>query len=50
MYCQHCMQDQKRKGRFCIYCGKDLTAQNAPHQLPVGTRLQDRYVVGAAIG
>lgn len=50
MYCQHCMKNQERKGRFCVYCGKDLTAQNAPHQLPVGTRLQDRYVVGAAIG
>ena len=50
MYCQHCMRNQERKGRFCIYCGKDLTTQNAPHQLPVGTRLQDRYVVGAAIG
>ena len=39
-----------KNGIVCEHCGFDERRQNAPHQLQIGTALQDRYLVGRALG
>ena len=34
----------------CPFCGKAREGKAPPHHLPYGTRLNDKYLVGAAIG
>ena len=34
----------------CPHCGYPQNASNEPHQLPVGTVLQDQYLVGRVLG
>ena len=47
--CPGCMEI-KSGGAVCGHCGFDPRKQNAPHQLQIGTALQDRYLVGRALG
>ena len=46
--CPGCMNI--KSGAVCEHCGFDERRQNAPHQLQIGTALQDRYLVGRALG
>ena len=46
--CPGCMNI--KNGIVCEHCGFDERRQNAPHQLQIGTALQDRYLVGRALG
>ena len=34
----------------CPVCGRDVNIENAPHQLPVNTILNGRYIVGRVLG
>lgn len=47
--CPGCMQ-LKQTRPLCEHCGYNENIDNHPHQLPVGTRLQERYEVGKALG
>ena len=47
--CPGCMEI-KSGGAVCEHCGFDESRQNAPHQLQIGTVLQDKYLVGRALG
>lgn len=47
--CCGCMQI-KTQSPLCEHCGYNENIDNLPHQLPIGTRLQDRYEVGKALG
>lgn len=40
----------KQSTPICEHCGHDERTPNAPHQLPVGTVLQEQYVIGRALG
>ena len=40
----------KNQTPVCEHCGFDDRIQNEPHQLPMGTVLQNQYVVGRALG
>ena len=46
--CPGCMEI--KSGAVCEHCGFDESRQNAPHQLQIGTVLQDKYLVGRALG
>ena len=48
--CPHCMTLNETDGHVCMTCGKDMNAGNNTHQLPIGTVLNKRYLVGCAIG
>ncbi|MBO7253430.1 MAG: BspA family leucine-rich repeat surface protein [Oscillospiraceae bacterium] len=47
--CLGCMQ-QKNSSPVCEHCGYHEEMQNQPHQLPVGTLLQGKYLVGRVLG
>lgn len=47
--CPNCLQLHDGQ-RHCPRCGYDVTIPNAPHQLPVGTSLQNRYRIGKVLG
>ncbi|MBO7253320.1 MAG: protein kinase [Oscillospiraceae bacterium] len=47
--CFGCMQ-QKENSPICEHCGYEETRQNLPHQLPVGTLLQNQYLIGRVLG
>ena len=47
--CPGCME-LKSGGAVCEHCGFDESRKNAPHQLQIGTVLQDKYLVGRALG
>lgn len=49
MRCYGCMK-MKTQSPVCEHCGYLDTAQNQRHQLPVGTVLQEQYVVGRVLG
>ena len=46
--CPGCMEI--KSGAVCEHCGFDESRKNAPHQLQIGTVLQDKYLVGQALG
>ena len=48
-YCANCMHPLG-EAPFCPHCGWDSRTQNLPHQLPCGTVLGDRYLVGRVLG
>lgn len=48
--CPHCMSQTERGERICRHCGKSVEAHNAVDQLPVGTVLNRRYLIGSSIG
>ena len=47
--CHSCMNPIGEE-RFCPHCGYDTWTVNAPHQLPVGTVLRQRYLLGKVLG
>ena len=47
--CYGCMGEMD-DGIFCQQCGYDSRRVNEPHQLPQGTVLRDRYLIGRALG
>ena len=49
-FCPKCMTQIKNGGNFCPVCGCSMQYNNEPHQLPVNTILEGRYLVGACIG
>ena len=51
MLCFHCMKQlNTTAAAFCPYCGKPTAEKNPPHQLAAGTVLDNRYIVGNALG
>ena len=48
-YCPSCMYPVGAGAR-CPRCGADTGAENLSHQLPVGTLLAGRYLIGRVIG
>lgn len=46
-YCQEMIPDDFA---HCGFCGKDVQVKNEKYMLQIGTVLQDRYYIGAAIG
>ncbi len=50
-YCPYCMNAVNNDDVKCSSCGKDTSAYRAdPHMLPAGAMLNNRYLVGSAIG
>lgn len=49
-YCPFCMREQRNNGTSCQYCGKDLNFTGSYPQLPVGTILIGKYMIGASLG
>ena len=48
-YCFYCMNKKREGTSFCGYCGKKgLEKENEPYQLPAGTMLCSRYLIGRA--
>lgn len=47
--CYGCMK-LKAGSPVCEYCGYDETTANAPHQLPAGTILNGKYLIGKVLG
>ena len=48
--CPHCMAVCNAASRICPACGRPMQCTNGTHQLPIGTFLNKRYLVGCAIG
>ena len=49
-FCPSCMAKTAPVDGKCPICGSDVNIQNAPHQLPVNTILNGRYLVGKVLG
>ena len=47
--CYGCMR-QKQQSPLCEHCGYNENINNLPHQLPVGTVLAGRYLLGKVLG
>lgn len=47
--CFGCMQ-QKESSPVCEHCGYDENTGNLPHQLPLGTLLNNQYLIGKVLG
>lgn len=47
--CLGCMQEKEQRP-VCEHCGFDERTGNHPHQLPVGTILQNQYLIGRVLG
>lgn len=47
--CYGCMRVKTEEGP-CPYCGYDGTVPNEEHQLPVGTMLNEQYLIGRVLG
>ena len=50
MYCQHCMNKLPDDAQVCDYCHHKPSGKCASHHLAVGTVLNQRYLIGEAIG
>ncbi len=50
MYCNNCMSQIPNVCVYCPICGAAVSEQNLEHQLPCGTRLNGKYLVGRVIG
>lgn len=48
--CPSCLIELTGDEQRCPACGEDAQWENQPHQLPVGTVLRGRYLVGRCIG
>ena len=48
-YCFHCMSLLDETGK-CLICGSKKEENPVPHHLKPGTLLENRYLVGEAIG
>lgn len=49
-YCPYCMQPVTTEYGFCTHCGKSKSHIAPVHHLLAGTVLQQRYMIGAALG
>lgn len=47
--CPNCMREHKDSARFCPYCGYDIHKPVDGSQLPPGTLLKTRYMIGTVI-
>lgn len=50
MYCYHCMTKLEEGAQRCSHCGQSTDVQVVPHHLRQGTILNNKYLVGDAIG
>ncbi len=50
MYCYSCMNELKEGTDYCYHCAKKSTPDNIPHHLAPGTILENKYLVGNALG
>lgn len=50
MYCYHCMTKLEEGAQRCHHCGQSTEVQIVPHHLRQGTILNNKYLVGDAIG
>lgn len=48
--CPHCMAEVDGSSELCPVCGKPLNAENQENQLAIGSVLENRYLIGSAIG
>ena len=49
-FCPSCMAKAAPVDGKCPVCGHDVNVENAPHQLPVNTILNGRYIIGRVLG
>ena len=49
-FCPSCMAKLTSADGKCPVCGSELNIENAPHQLPVNSILNGRYLVGKVLG
>lgn len=50
-YCPHCMRSISEGDEICPHCGKNINElKQVTHQLPVGTVLERKYLVGEVLG
>ena len=49
-FCPSCMAKLTSADGKCPFCGSELNIENAPHQLPVNSILNGRYLVGKVLG
>ena len=49
-FCPSCMAKAAPVDGKCPVCGSELNIENAPHQLPVNSILNGRYLVGKVLG
>ena len=49
-FCPSCMAKTAPVDGKCPVCGCDVNIKNAPHQLPVNTILNGRYIIGRVLG
>ena len=49
-FCPSCMAKLTPEDGKCPVCGSELNIENAPHQLPVNSILNGRYLVGKVLG
>ena len=50
VYCSSCMNPMEETDSQCPYCGSRDDIEVPDHQLPPGTILNNKYLVGAALG
>ena len=50
MYCYNCMCKNPDDAKICMKCGREMNAGSHPHHLKPGTILDNKYLVGNAIG
>ena len=50
MYCYSCMNELKEGTDYCYHCAKKSTPDNIPHHHAPGTILENKYLVGNALG
>ena len=48
--CYGCMKMRSAQGYICEHCGHDERNGNLPDQLPIGTVLQNQYILGKVLG
>ncbi|MCD8363544.1 MAG: serine/threonine protein kinase [Lachnospiraceae bacterium] len=49
-YCPTCMESVEQGVKVCPICQHSVDVKNEVHQLPVGTILHERFLVGAVLG
>ena len=49
-FCPNCMAKITPGNGKCPECGGDINIENAPHQLPVNSILNGRYLIGRVLG
>ena len=49
-FCPNCMANINHAYGICPVCGGSMNAANEPHQLPVNSILNGRYIIGRTLG